>query len=111
MMLGNRFPMLPSSWRWAALALGTFTLAGCGPAAPEPGPVAAGTARALVRPWVARNALVAPAARDPVTGVSVAPGPTAVVLGYRAPDGTLRVGCVDSEDGAEALVRGTDDDR
>ena len=42
---------------------------------------------------------------------SVQPGPTAVVLGHRAPDGTLRVGCVDTEDGAEALVREPDDAR
>jgi hypothetical protein len=42
---------------------------------------------------------------------AVTPGPTAVVLGRRASDGTLSVGCVDSEDGAEALVRDSEDSR
>jgi len=59
---------------------------------------------------VARNALAKPVTRD-ASGATVTPGPTAVVLGHRAADGTLRVGCVDSEDGAEALVRDSEDSR
>ena len=110
MMLRRRFPMLPSSARWALLALGPAVLPGCGPAPVESAPAAAATARAMVRPLVARNALAAPATRD-ASGATVSPGPTAVVLGHLAPDGTLRVGCVDSEDGAEGLVRGTDDEQ
>jgi hypothetical protein len=51
------------------------------------------------------------AAREPAEGAPVTPGPTAVVLGHLAPDGTLHVGCVDSEDGAEALVRDSEDTR
>ncbi len=103
--------MLPSRARRALLALGTSALAGCGPgAAPGSGPAAVATARALVRPHVARNALTTPVARD-ASGAPVTAGPTAVVLGHLAPDGTLRVGCVDSEDGAEALVREAEDTR
>jgi len=110
MMLRGLFPMLPSRARRALLALGTAALAGCGPAAvPESGPAAAATARALVRPHLARNALRTPSTRDG-SGSAVTPGPTAVVLGHRAPDGTLRVGCVDSEDGAEALVRESEEE-
>lgn len=112
MMLGIRFPMLrPCAW-WALLALGTSAIPGCGPGtgAPESVPSTAATARALVRPHLARNALSTPTVRD-ASGAAVAPGPTAVVLGHLAPDGTLRVGCVDSEDGAEALVRPPDEDR
>jgi len=113
MMLLGRFPMLDRPSRRALLTLGTWALAGCGDpgsAAPESRPAAAATARALVRPLVARNALTAPPAQD-ASGSAVTPGPTAVVLGHRAPDGTLRVGCVDSEDGAEALVRASDEER
>jgi hypothetical protein len=110
-MLRDPFPMLPSRALRALLALGTSALAGCGPGtAPESVPAAAATARALVRPHVARNALTTPAPGD-ASGSAVTPGPTAVVLGHRAPDGTLRVGCVDSEDGAEALVREAEDAR
>ncbi len=77
---------------------------------PESRPAAAATARALVRPLVARNALTAAAHAGRLAVPRSTPGPTAVVLGHRAPDGTLRVGCVDSEDGAEALVRASDED-
>jgi len=95
--------------RWALLALGTWALPACGPAAePTSTDAAAATARALVRPHVARNALARPVTRE-ASGATVTPGPTAVVLGHRAADGTLRVGCVDSEDGAEGLVRQADD--
>jgi hypothetical protein len=112
MMLLGRFPMLDRPSRRALLTLGTWALAACDPGSPVPEsrPAAAATARALVRPLVARNALTAPATRD-ASGSSVRPGPTAVVLGHLAPDGTLRVGCVDSEDGAEALVRAPDEER
>ncbi|HZX43958.1 MAG TPA: hypothetical protein VFE93_19120 [Myxococcaceae bacterium] len=111
MMLRRRFPMLPSRALRAFFALGTSVLGGCGPGPiPESGPAPAATARALVRPLVARNALSTPAARD-ASGSAVTPGPTGVVLGHLAPDGTLRVGCVDSEDGAEALVREPEDTR
>ena len=72
-------------------------------------PVDVVTARALVRPYVARNALSV--SRDTAVEAPVAPGPTAVVLGHLAPDGSLRVGCVDTEDGAEALVRDSEDTR
>lgn len=112
MMLEALFSMLPSRVRWALVALGASALPGCGPgSAPETGPSAVATARALVRPHVARNALSMSAARDTAGGAPVAPGPTAVVLGHLAPDGTLRVGCVDTEDGAEALVRDSEDTR
>ena len=112
MMLEGLFSMLASRVRWALLALGASVLPGCGPGAP-PGPVPepVATARALVRPHVARNALSTPAARGAPGGTAVTPGPTAVVLGRRASDGTLRVGCVDSEDGAEALVRDSEETR
>jgi len=112
MMLGSRFPMLRPCACWALLALGTSAILGCGPGtgAPGSGPSAAATARALVRPHLARNALSTPTVRDG-SGAAVTPGPTAVVLGHLAPDGTLRIGCVDSEDGAEALVRPPDEDR
>src|SRR5262249_18472328 len=106
MMLEGLFSMVPFPVCWAVLALGPAVLPGCGPgAAQESVPEAVATARALVRPHVARNALTAPGANGPSGGAAVTPGPTAVVLGHRASDGTLRVGCVDSEDGAEALVR------
>jgi hypothetical protein len=52
-----------------------------------------------------------PTAQDGSGAAAVTPGPTAVVLGHLAPDGTLRVGCVDTEDGAEALVRDSEDTR
>ena len=70
---------------------------------------AAASARALVRPYVARNALRQPAPGP--SGRRVVPGPTAVVLAHQADDGALRVGCVDSEDGAEDLVRSVEDAR
>src|SRR5262249_62083043 len=82
----------------------------CGGGRPPPAvSPAVVSARALVRPYVARNAL-----RQPAPGGSaprVVPGPTAVVLAHEADDGTLRVGCVDSEDGAEDLVRSVEDAR
>jgi hypothetical protein len=111
MMLEGLFSMLPSRVSWAVLALGACVLPGCGPGTPpETVPEAAATARALVRPYVARNALTA---RGPDTAIqgAVTPGPTAVVLGRRTSDGSLHVGCVDSEDGAEALVRDAEDSR
>jgi len=111
MMLEGLFSMVPFRVFWAVLALGACLQPGCGPgAAPETVPEAVATARALVRPYVARNALTA---RGPDTARqgAVTPGPTAVVLGRRASDGSLRVGCVDSEDGAEALVRDSEDSR
>jgi hypothetical protein len=112
MMLDALFSMLPSRVCWALVALGASALPGCGPgAAPETLPSAIASARALVRPHVARNALSTSAARDTAGGAPANPGPTAVVLGHLAPDGTLRVGCVDSEDGAEALVRDSEDTR
>jgi hypothetical protein len=105
MMLGTLFPMLPSRvWR-ALLALAASVLSGCGPGvAPESGPAAVASARAMVRPFVARNALTTSVTRDG-QGTPVHPGSTAVVLGHLGPDGALHVGCVDTEDGAEALVR------
>jgi|GEM_PF-352699 hypothetical protein len=112
MMLEAVFSMLPSRLCWALAALGASALPGCGPgAAPETLPSAVATARALVRPHVARNALSTSTARDAAGGAPVNPGPTAVVLGHLSPEGTLRVGCVDSEDGAEALVRDSEDSR
>ena len=112
-MLVRRFPMpLRPSVR-ALLTLGTWAVAaGCDPGShvPESRPAAAATARSLVRPLVSRNALRAPAGRD-ASGALVRPGPTAVVLGHRTADGTLRVGCIDSEDGAEALVGASDEER
>ncbi len=112
MMLEGLFSMLPLRTWWAVLALGTTVLPGCGPGAvQETVPEAVATARTLVRPHVARNALTTSAANGPSGGAAVTPGPTAVVLGHRASDGTLRVGCVDSEDGAEALVRDVEDSR
>ncbi|HVP61037.1 MAG TPA: hypothetical protein VMT11_10785 [Myxococcaceae bacterium] len=112
MMLGVAFPMLPSRARWALLALGTSGLAGCGPGVVyESGPAAVATARALVRPHVARNAALSTQVARDGAGAAVTPGPTAVVLGHVAPDGSLRVGCVDSEDGAEALVRDSEGER
>jgi hypothetical protein len=111
MMLEGLLSMLPFRRFWAVLALGASVLPGCGPGtAPETVPEAVATARALVRPYVARNALTV---RGPasVTQGAVTPGPTAVVLGRRASDGSLRVGCVDSEDGAEALIRDSEDTR
>jgi hypothetical protein len=111
MMLEGLFSMLPFRVCSAALAVGAFLLPGCGPGtAPETVPEAVATARALVRPHVARNALTVSGGRSS-QGTAVTPGPTAVVLGHRASDGTLRVGCVDSEDGAEALVRDSEDSR
>jgi hypothetical protein len=112
MMLARLFSMLPFRVCWAVLALGTVVLPGCGPgAAPETVPEAVATARALVRPHVARNALIVSGANGTPGAGAVTPGPTSVVLGHRASDGTLRVGCVDSEDGAEAMVRDSEDSR
>ena len=113
MMLEGLFSMLPVRVCWAALALGASILPGCGPvgAPPETVPEAVATARALVRPHVARNALTVSTPAGTSQGAAVVPGPTAVVLGHRASDGTLRVGCVDSEDGAESLVRDSEDSR
>ena len=113
MMLGAPYPMLPSRVCRALLALAASTLAGCGPgAAPESGPAAVANARALVRPFVERNALsMSTSTMRDGQGAPVSPGTMSVVLGHLAPDGTLRVGCVDTEDGAEALVRGATEDR
>jgi len=111
MMLEAVFSMVPSRVFRALLALGAVALPGCGPgAAPETVPEAVATARVLVRPYVARNALTTRAPASDAMG-AVTPGPTAVVLGRRANDGTLSVGCVDSEDGAEAMVRDSEDSR
>src|SRR4029453_4373014 len=58
MMLEAAFSMLPSRVCWALVALAASALPGCGPAAaPETLPSAVATARSLVRPHVARNAL------------------------------------------------------
>jgi hypothetical protein len=66
----------------------------------------------MVRPFVARNALsMSTSTMRDGQGTPVNPGTTSVVLGHLAPDGTLRVGCVDTEDGAEALLRGATEDR
>jgi len=112
MMLEGLFSMLPFRTRWAVLAVGSALAAGCGSGgAPETIPEAVATARALVRPYVARNALIVSGANGSSGGAAVIPGPTAVILGHRTSDGTLRVGCVDSEDGAEALVRDSEDSR
>ncbi|HET6981040.1 MAG TPA: hypothetical protein VFI53_02810 [Myxococcaceae bacterium] len=110
MMLRDPFPMLPSR---ALLALAASVLAACGPgAAPESGPAAVASARAMVRPFVARNALsMSTSGMRDGQGAPVTPGTTSVVLGHLGPDGTLRVGCVDTEDGAEALVRATAEER
>jgi len=66
----------------------------------------------MVRPLLARS----PAALSaPATGTQssseAAGGLTSVVLVHRAEDGTLKVGCVGSEDAAEALVRTSDEAR
>lgn len=92
----------------AVTALAALALS-CDPG-PPPAPVspAAASARALVRPYVARNALRQATPRGAQDAV---PGPTAVILAHEAEDGTLRVGCVDSEDGAEDLVRSVEDAR
>ena len=112
MMLDGLFSMLPVRACWAVLALGPALLPGCGPgAAPETVPEAVANARALVRPHVARNALLVSGRNGAAGPGQGSPGPTAVILGHRASDGTLRVGCVDSEDGAEALVRDSEDAR
>ena len=110
MMLEDPFPMLPSR---ALVALAASVLTACGPgAAPESGPAAVANARAMVRPFVARDSLSRSASRmRDGQGTPVSPGTTSVVLGHLAPDGTLRVGCVDTEDGAEALVRAGTEDR
>jgi hypothetical protein len=80
----------------------------------EPTPAARGAAQAqaarvLVRPYLAGNALSRPVPATTAHGVS--PGPRAVVLAHQAPDGTIRVGCVDSEDGAADLVQSAEDTR
>jgi hypothetical protein len=113
MMLRAPFPMLPSRVCRALLALAASLFAGCGAAAaPESGPAAVATARAMVRPFVARNALsMSTSTMRDGQGTPVNPGTTSVVLGHLAPDGTLRVGCVDTEDGAEALVRAATEER
>ena len=113
MMLDGRFSMLPSRVFWAlSWPSGACVLPGCGPGAVPELPDGGRGHRpgAGATPTSARNALTAPGAGRPTPG-AVTPGPTAVVLGRRASDGTLRVGCVDSEDGAEALVRDSEDSR
>jgi hypothetical protein len=109
MMLVRRFPMLVRRSHLALLTLAIWVSSGCGPEVLLQGPAA--TARALVRPLVAGNALTVTDPRDASSGTAVQPGPTAVVLGHRAEDGSLRVGCVDSEDGAASLVLGPEDTR
>jgi len=110
MMLVRRFPMLVPR---APLCLLAFAVAACGPgtASPDSPAAAAATARAMVRPLLSRS----PAATTPATGGQSTPeaadGLTSVVLVHRAEDGTLKVGCVGSEDGAEALVRASDEAR
>lgn len=112
MMLEGLFSMLPFRTWWAVLAVGAALLPGCGSGgAPETVPEAVATARAMVRPHVAQNALIVSGAYRSARAGAVTPGPTAVVLGHRTSDGTLRVGCVDSEDGAEALIRDSEDSR
>ena len=113
MMLGGPYPMLPSRVCRALLALAASALAGCGAgAAPDSGPAAVAKARAMVRPFVTRNALsMSTSTMRDGQGTPVSPGTTSVVLGHLGPDGTLHVGCVDTEDGAEALVRGTTEER
>jgi len=103
------FPSMRAFLRSAVTVLAALTL-GCDPGSPPPAvSPAAASARALVRPYVARNALRQ--ATPQRGGARVVPGPTAVVLAHEADDGTLRVGCVDSEDGAEDLVRSVEDAR
>ena len=114
MMLVRRFPMLsPRAPLWL-LALGTLAVAGCGPgtAGPDSPAAAAATARAMVRPLLARSsaALSTPATGDP-SAAQPTDGLTSVVLVHRAEDGTVKVGCVGSEDGAEALVRSSEEAR
>ena len=114
MMLGRRFPMLGPRAPRCLLGLAALALAGCGPgtATPDSPSAAAATARAMVRPLLARSpaALSTPATGDPSS--AAAPGGlTSVVLVHRAEDGTLKVGCVGSEDGAEALVRSSEEAR
>ena len=113
MMLGGPYPMLPSRVCRALLALAASALAGCGAgAAPDSGPAAVAKARAMVRPFVTRNALsMSTSTMRDGQGTPVNPGTTSVVLGHLGPDGTLHVGCVDTEDGAEALVRSTTEER
>jgi hypothetical protein len=65
----------------------------------------------MVRPLLGRSGALSTPAPGDASSPEVTAGSTSVVLAHRAPDGTLRVGCVDSEDGAEALVRGPDDTR
>jgi len=119
MMLVRRFPMLrPCAPLWC-LALGTLGLAGCGPgtAAPDSPAAAAATARAMVRPLLARSAALttSTAATGSPTGTDTTSettsGSTSVILVHRAEDGTLTVGCVGTEDGAEALVRDSEEAR
>jgi hypothetical protein len=94
----------------AVTALAVLALS-CDPGTPpQPPSVAAATARTLVRPYVAGNALLRKAPTGGI-GPRVVPGPTAVVLAHQMDDGTVRVGCVDSEDGAEDLVRSVEDTR
>jgi hypothetical protein len=111
MMLGRRFPMLRPRAPLCLLALGTLALAGCGPGTAGPESPAA-AARAMVRPLLARSAaaLSTPATGDQ-PGSEATSGLTSVVLVHRAEDGTLKVGCVGSEDGAEALVRASEEAR
>ena len=100
-------PSMRAFPRLAVTVLAALALS-CDPGPPPPSPAAA-SARALVRPFVARNGLRQP---TPQGGAArVVPGPTAVILAHQAEDGTLRVGCVDSEDGAEDLVRSVEDAR
>jgi len=114
MMLVRRLPMLGPRAPLCLLALATLALAGCGSGtvSPDSPTAAAATARAMVRPLLARS----PAALSaPATGTQssseAAGGLTSVVLVHRAEDGTLKVGCVGSEDGAEALVRSSEEAR
>jgi len=103
------FLSMRALFRSTVMAIAALALSCDGGSPPPTVSPAVVSARALVRPYVARNAL-----RQPAPGGSaprVVPGPTAVVLAHEADDGTLRVGCVDSEDGAEDLVRSVEDAR
>ena len=85
-------------------------LLGCGPGSEKQEfrvqPAAAALdARALVRPYLRGAALTAPDAGP--TGAPARPAP-AVVVAHRHADGSVTVGCVDTEDGVDALVRAED---
>ena len=113
MMLVRRLPMLGPRAPLCLLALGTLALAGCGPgtASPESPAAAVATARAMVRPLLARGTALSTPGTGGQSGPEATSGLTSVVLVHRSEDGTLQVGCVGSEDGAEALVRSSEEAR